>query len=254
MECDEVGAYIRLLCYQWTHGAIPKEKGRLVRVAGGPVSDHVLAKFEKCADGELRNYRLEREREKQVEYRKKQSEFGKKGGRPKKGSLSKPFLIEKGSQSPPSPSPSPSPVPDLQSPISSKRGTGKPVPDAEWITSIKADPTYAGIDVDRELGKCQAWCAANSQTCSRKRFINWINRARPIQTNGNGSSIQKPMSVFELKTILQAKEAKAVELKNRHATETGLHTTWSNQQARSEFVSLKQEIRTITDKIASYAR
>ncbi len=48
--CDlsavDVGAYIRLLCYQWNRGSIPvEETGRLERIAGTPVSHDVLAKF-----------------------------------------------------------------------------------------------------------------------------------------------------------------------------------------------------------------
>lgn len=117
MSNDEVGAYIKLLCYQWSNGSIPKEKDRLFRVVGGEVSEYVMAKFDLCPDGELRQHRLEKERAKQIAFRQKQSEFGKKGGRPKKGSLSKPFLIEKGSQSPPSPSPSPISDPDSKIPV-----------------------------------------------------------------------------------------------------------------------------------------
>ena len=31
---EEVGIYIRLLCYQWDHGFIPEDKNRLARIAG----------------------------------------------------------------------------------------------------------------------------------------------------------------------------------------------------------------------------
>lgn len=76
--CDlstaDVGAYIRLLCYQWSRGAIPSEPDKLERVAGGKVSADVLAKF---PDG--KNERMEREREKQAAFREEQSRKGQAG-------------------------------------------------------------------------------------------------------------------------------------------------------------------------------
>lgn len=49
--------------------------------------------------------------------------------------------------------------------------------DEELIQSLSEDPTYEGIDVRREHGKMMRWCQENHQTPSRKRFINWLNRA-----------------------------------------------------------------------------
>ena len=84
---EEIGAYMMLLCYQWSHGCIPKDRARMERAACGTVSGHVLRKFPEGADGELRNPRLERERVKQSDFRKQCAENGKSGGNPnfKKG-------------------------------------------------------------------------------------------------------------------------------------------------------------------------
>lgn len=69
----------------------------------------------------------------------------------------------------------------------------------EWIASLKADPTYAHVDIDRELGKMRQWCTTNRQTPSRKRFVNWINRIDPPLTNGaegaNGKHNEQPGGV-----------------------------------------------------------
>lgn len=63
-----------------------------------------------------------------------------------------------------------------------RRSTG--VLDTSWVTELKADQTYQGIDVDRELGKAQVWCQTNHRTCTRRFFVNWLNRAdRPILAN-----------------------------------------------------------------------
>lgn len=45
MSAEEVGAYIRLLCYQWGRGAIPETPEAAARVAGCIPSPNVLAKF-----------------------------------------------------------------------------------------------------------------------------------------------------------------------------------------------------------------
>ena len=78
--CDmtqaEIGAYILLLCHQWNRGSIPVEPERQQLIARGSVTDHVLAKFDMCSDGELRNSRLEDERSKQLAFNEKQRQKG----------------------------------------------------------------------------------------------------------------------------------------------------------------------------------
>ena len=72
----DVGAYVRLLCHQWNRGSIPAETEKQQRLAGGPVSADVLAKFPAGADGLLRNLRMEQEREKQAAFREMQRKKG----------------------------------------------------------------------------------------------------------------------------------------------------------------------------------
>jgi hypothetical protein len=63
--------------------------------------------------------------------------------------------------------------------------------DEVWLAELEANPTYAGIDVKRELGKAQAWASVNGLGVSRMRFINWLNRAvekLPVAVNGQGLS------------------------------------------------------------------
>ncbi|MCG3776913.1 MAG: hypothetical protein JW395_3785 [Nitrospira sp.] len=86
MTAEEVGAYIRLLCHQWTKGGLPQDDDRLSRMAGlmglpmgSPSLRYVVAKFDLCDDGQLRNRRLEAVREDLNKYRQKQVESGKRG-------------------------------------------------------------------------------------------------------------------------------------------------------------------------------
>ena len=57
--------------------------------------------------------------------------------------------------------------------------------DEQWLASLAIDPAFAGIDVQREFAKMSAWCSVNRKQPSRRRFINWLNRAeRPMAAPG----------------------------------------------------------------------
>ena len=61
MSAEEVGGYIRLLCYQWTHGGIPNDDTVLQRLTGcgGNAVASIRHKFGINLEGELVNERLE---------------------------------------------------------------------------------------------------------------------------------------------------------------------------------------------------
>lgn len=92
MSLAETGAYIRLICACWQQGSIPSDMSRLARICR--VRPNVFGRLwpalEPCfqphrnqAD-RLIQPRLEKERRKQAEYKRRQSDNGKLGGRPKK--------------------------------------------------------------------------------------------------------------------------------------------------------------------------
>jgi hypothetical protein len=57
--------------------------------------------------------------------------------------------------------------------------------DAEWLAGLAKDPAFAGLDVSREFAKMSAWCSVNRKQPSRRRFVNWLNRAeRPMAAPG----------------------------------------------------------------------
>lgn len=116
MRSEEVGAYMRLLCFQWEHGNIPDDSTKLIKITGltHKKLDTVLEKFIKDEGGAYINARLERVRSEREAYQKRQSDLGKKGGRPKtnpfeteKPNESQPFSESEAKQKLPSPSPSP---------------------------------------------------------------------------------------------------------------------------------------------------
>jgi len=74
MSAAELGAYIRLLCYQWQGGSLPNDPERLAQLGGHAFASAVASKFDKGPDGMLRNARLEAEREKVTKKSAKASE------------------------------------------------------------------------------------------------------------------------------------------------------------------------------------
>lgn len=54
--------------------------------------------------------------------------------------------------------------------------------DDEWLSTVRTDPAYEGIDVMKEHGKMIFWCANKHKQPTRGRFLAWLNR------------IEKPMS------------------------------------------------------------
>ena len=96
MTAEEVGAYMRLLCFQWQQGGLPQEEDKLSRIAGTPARKLtlVLSKFDLYEDGTLKNGRMEQERLKVEATRETKSKNGAKGGRPLKQRESEPKAIE----------------------------------------------------------------------------------------------------------------------------------------------------------------
>ena len=87
---EEVGVYFRLLMYQWVNGTIPDDIGRLAKITriGQKRFEKswriVSSKFQNNGNNELINVRMERTRQKQDNYRKSQSDSGKRGVEKKK--------------------------------------------------------------------------------------------------------------------------------------------------------------------------
>lgn len=65
----------------------------------------------------------------------------------------------------------------------------------------------------------------------------------------------KPVhSVFNLKTIMEAKQKRADALKHQHASEDPFGTLdWSNEKSKAEYYALRKEIKAVQSQIASMA-
>jgi len=176
MTAKEVGAFIRLLCFQWSKGKIPSCGKKLARIAGTNVTPDVLAKFN---DG--MNQRLENERAKLEEYRKQKTASGKNGAQKRWQNHSTPIVspLAEGmaNDSSPSPSPSPSSKSSTNSILKKPRKPKTELTDQEWMAELKASPENQGINIDTEYARACDWCRKNNRTPSRRFFGNWLKKA-----------------------------------------------------------------------------
>lgn len=218
LSAEETGAYIRLLCYSWTHDGLPNDDAQLMRLAGchGNAMGSIRDKFGICQDGKLRNERQEEVRNKQKEYREAQKANSEK--RWQKAQKTNSFIPSHIPRDIPSDMPSdmPSDIPRDQSGISQTHplhssssiytidksivvspSNDEPAPetkklndedkttnrknqiiDEAWIADIKRH--YPTLDVNDELRKIDAWVAVNPGRRKTRRFIiNWLNRCQP---------------------------------------------------------------------------
>jgi hypothetical protein len=71
----------------------------------------------------------------------------------------------------------------LNSPMGTGKGKGEGSPegttetDEKWIADLEKQDCYRPIEIRTELGKAQVWCRENHRRCTRKFFVNWLNRA-----------------------------------------------------------------------------
>lgn len=61
--------------------------------------------------------------------------------------------------------------------------------DDQFVTHLETQPHLAGVDIRREIGKCQLHFEAQGIVPSRKRIVAWVNKAdKPLGYNGAGKT------------------------------------------------------------------
>jgi uncharacterized protein YdaU (DUF1376 family) len=200
MTLAEEGAYIRLLSYCWREGSIPADPillSRLCKGADNQIITVVIKCFKQSVSEPSRmiHERLEKERAKQAAWSEKSREGGKKGmerrwhGQNNNGEITTPITVVKPNDNIASSSSSSSSDTDKTTAHAVAKSDAPASPttkaaalsDDEWLTGLESDPAYQGIPVRIEYGKCRAWCEVNRKQLSRRRFVNWLNRAeRPL--------------------------------------------------------------------------
>ncbi len=183
---DEIGIYTRLLMTEWVNGGLPDDLKRLARIAGCSPQKFskrwtiVKKKFHQNNEGFLINDRMEQTREEQANYKKSQSEKGKKSC--DKRWHSDITVVTDGLQ--------PEGQPKHNSSSSSSSSNKKKrliLSDEDFLKSLKEKFTW--VDFDTEMTKIDAWLMVHTDRKKTRGFIvKWI------------SKIQKPMETKNVKS------------------------------------------------------
>jgi uncharacterized protein YdaU (DUF1376 family) len=188
---EDCGSYIRLLCYQWGRGQIPGDRVAIARVCGCQPSEEVLAKFP-----DRKNPRLERERQKQIEYKASQSNSGKVGAEKRWGRHSEPIIspmangMAKNSSPSPSPSPSPSSVSNGEGEVASLARAQKPSIEAIKLQAAKIGLAEAEAEKFFNYYESNGWRVGKNPMKSWSHALqNWKSNLKNYGTSQNG---QKP--------------------------------------------------------------
>ncbi len=94
-------------------------------------------------------------------------------------------------------------------PAAKKPAPQNSMPDEEWIATLEANPAYQGIDVKREIGKCQAWSGLRNAVVTRRRVVAWLNKAeKTVGYNGQGKTSATPTGTISLDPYVEPPEWK----------------------------------------------
>jgi hypothetical protein len=58
---------------------------------------------------------------------------------------------------------------------------------------------------------------------------------------------------MDLKTIIQAKQSKAADLRQKFCSDTAIDAVWNDPKKRAEFFALKKEIKELTNQLSNMA-
>lgn len=198
MEAIQVGMYVRLLCFQWARGFLPKERAKLVRITG--VTEQafdenwpsVKEKFEETECGGLVNGRAQLEMDKKVAIRKSRSKAGRKSARAKRQHV----LQQKGQQT-----------------GEQKHNSGKLVDGSRKKEEIKKKGVELPWASDEFRDAWSDWCDYHAE------------RSQPYKPKGEQAALTKLKNEFD--------EAGAIAAIRHSWRETGRASTRHLSRARS---------------------
>lgn len=71
--------------------------------------------------------------------------------------------------------------------------------------------------------------------------------------NGSSANNGTAMNPMNLKTIIQAKQTKAAEIRTRYCSDTAMDAVWSDSTKKKEFFDLKREVKKLTEQLSNMA-
>lgn len=250
MTNEEVGAYIRLLCLQWSHGPIPDDP-KLLEIAVPGVSkvwSRVRNKFRDLGDGTVLNDRLEEERIDVHERSEKNSEAGRKGGIRAAATKRKPSersserysdcsserssdaqACQSQSQSQSQISESESQIPNAAHSVAPTCGKPQSKPKAKdplrwsatdgWQDITEHDysawsKAYPACNLERQLAAADQWLRANPKKATKSRWrafvVNWLSRSQ--DRGGDERTTSNGFHPHQTKPTVEQKAAALADL------------------------------------------
>lgn len=181
MTPDEVGGYIRLLCYQWTKGGIPNDMRKIRQLTGlfdEAALKCVLVKFCVYDDGLLRNERLEQTRTDQRAYSEKQSKIARDGWEKRRQ------INGMGSHSQPDANAKPTHVPEVS------QNDGLHLQSSSTTTTTTASTTSNKVSVAENLAKRKKIFASTLEPFLETYGRDLLNEFYAYWTEDNKSGTQ----------------------------------------------------------------
>ncbi len=191
-ETDEVGAYLRLLLYEWVNGGLPDDTYKLSKIVRESERKfrekwkNLSQKFTLNGNGLLINRRMEEVREEKSQFIESQREKGIKSAIKRWGNRITPVItmVEPVLQpdcNPSSSSSSSKKNKDIA--VSDKPKRATPMADDQFWEETKK--IYTWIDVDREIQKMKGYMITpkgKSWKMTQRRVIDWLNRIdKPLE-------------------------------------------------------------------------
>ena len=155
-------------------------------------------------------------------------------------------------------------VTDVPSPSPSHIGTNKqPAANFPSLAEVKAWAATAGVgDAEAERFwnhfESSGWIDRNGHPIlnARSKFALWIAdaRAKPLEAaHRAGGAPARPLSIGDLRTIVQTKEKRLTSLREKYYHQGNLSNSWSDKKAQAEAGKLRVEIRELNHRIESFA-
>jgi uncharacterized protein YdaU (DUF1376 family) len=263
MSPEAVGGYMRLLCYQWENGGILNTDDMLIALTGCRIDAiaEIRAKFAPSKkDGLLRNKKLEKVRRNQAAFRAVKSRNASNGWR-KRRSVDA-VAMQPQCESYALRTPTSSPECTKQERESADR------PSWQEVREYAASP-HCGLaewkaeDWFREM-EGAGWLDYRSRPIDKWRSVllrvktRWEADGRPMQPPSNAPQLtqgrpSRALTPLDLKTIRDAKISLADAIKQKHAAEGALGTTWNDEGKKQEWIGLRREIRNINEQLSKLA-
>lgn len=154
-------------------------------------------------------------------------------------------------------------TPEVQERATSAGGFGEPEPEAHIPTlqEVQEQAKLQGVTPEVAQKFFDHYEGNNLWLNGHGRLINWQlklptwqQRERTLPAKSPAAEAPgRPRSVWELKSVIEAKEKIAKALKDRHTYEAAMGVEWDNEAKKAEYRKLRAEIKELNNQIAKTA-